>query len=173
MKHRPYFCCWFFKRLRTPQYLQLRRKSRKKSLIYLVFLSPTSGTCKRSHEMFFELVNYTNQSIITCYHLVVHWTGFRETNHVVAALKYNIKPSESLPSMVKPPLIRPATFLYNGNASRLNESDKKTSSSVGHKREENLNVCKFFDWLYLSNLNRQIIKCYGIMLYCLIYRSVV
>ena len=40
-------------------------------------------------------------------------------NHVVAALKYNITRSSSLPSVAKPPLIRPATFLYNSKNTRV------------------------------------------------------
>lgn len=40
-------------------------------------------------------------------------------NHVVAALKYNITRSNSVLSMAKPPLIRPATFLYNSKNARV------------------------------------------------------
>ena len=79
-------------------------------------------------------------------------------NHVVAALKYNITRSNSLPSLVKPPLIRPATFLYNSKNTRVEtptlpppviNKDNKRRRYDDYDSATSTTVCKQFFFCFI------------------------
>ncbi|XP_066922704.1 uncharacterized protein [Clytia hemisphaerica] len=58
-------------------------------------------------------------------------------NHVVAALKYNkVRRTESMPSLAKQPLIRPATFLYSGSSRSETTEMERNNNEIVCKREQ-------------------------------------